>query len=55
MSGGVLVGGKKYQFLREDDKKIAYAKKKDSGALTLEVSKTGTFTKVSAILVVCLL
>ncbi|XP_063952826.1 profilin-like [Lytechinus pictus] len=41
MSSGVRVGGEKYQFLREEDKKIVFAKKKGSGAVTLQASKTG--------------
>lgn len=39
-AGGVFVTGVKYQFLREEDKKIVMAKKKDHGALTLQSSKT---------------
>ena len=40
MSGGVRVGGEKYQFLREEDGKTVFAKKKGSGAVTLQASKT---------------
>ncbi|XP_041475073.1 profilin-like [Lytechinus variegatus] len=40
MSSGVRVGGEKYQFLREEDKKIVFAKKKGCGAITLQASKT---------------
>jgi len=40
MSGGVHAAGQKYQFLREEDKKTVFAKKKDHGALTLQASKT---------------
>lgn len=40
MSGGVHAEGLKYQFLREEDKKICYAKKKGEGAFTLQASKT---------------
>ena len=40
-AGGVHIGGIKYQFLREEDKNIVYAKKKDSGAITMQASKTG--------------
>ncbi len=40
MTSGVRVGGEKYQFLREEDKKTVYAKKKGSGAITLQASKT---------------
>lgn len=40
MSGGVHLEGVKYQFLREEDHKVVYAKKKENGALTMQVSKT---------------
>ena len=40
MSGGVFCEGTKYQFLREEDKKTVYAKKKGNGAITLQASKT---------------
>ncbi|WAR14438.1 PROF-like protein [Mya arenaria] len=40
MSGGVHVGGVKYQFLRVEDDKLVLAKKKDQGALSIQVSKT---------------
>ena len=40
MSGGVWAEGQKYQFLREEDKKIVFAKKKGLGAITLQSSKT---------------
>lgn len=40
MSGGVYAEDVKYQFLREEDKKIVYAKKKGCGAITLQASKT---------------
>jgi len=40
MSSGVIAEGMKYQFLREEDKKIVLAKKKGNGALTLQASKT---------------
>lgn len=39
-SGGVFATGVKYQYLREEDKKIVMAKKKEHGALTLQSSKT---------------
>lgn len=39
---GVLAEGEKYQFLREEDGKFVLAKKKGSGALTLQATKTGT-------------
>ena len=41
MASGVHVAGVKYQFLREEDKKLVLAKKKDHGALTMQSSKTG--------------
>ena len=40
MTSGVRAEDVKYQFLREEDTKIVYAKKKGSGALTLQASKT---------------
>lgn len=40
MSGGVFAEGSKYQFLREEEKKTVFAKKKGLGALTLQCSKT---------------
>lgn len=40
MSGGIRAEGEKYQFLREEDKKIVFAKKKGHGAITLQASKT---------------
>lgn len=40
MSGGVRVGGEKYNFLREEDGKLVLAKKKDLGGLSLQASKT---------------
>ena len=40
MSGGVHVEGVKYNFLREEDGKLVFAKKKEQGALTLQASKT---------------
>ena len=40
MSGGVRVEEQKYQFLREEDKKIVYAKFKKVGGVTLQASKT---------------
>ena len=40
MSSGVRAAGEKYQFLREEDGKVVYAKKKGSGAITLQASKT---------------
>lgn len=38
--GGVLINGESYFFLREEDQKIVYAKRKGSGAITLQASKT---------------
>ena len=40
MTSGIRVEGEKYQFLREEDKKTVYAKKKGQGAITLQASKT---------------
>lgn len=40
MGSGVYAEGTKYQFLREEDKKVVYAKKKECGAITLQASKT---------------
>ncbi|CAB4008968.1 DNA primase [Paramuricea clavata] len=39
-AGGILCEGVKYQFLREEDGKIVFGKKKDKGALTMQCSKT---------------
>ena len=39
-ASGVRAEGEKYQFLREEDKKVVYAKKKGNGAVTLQASKT---------------
>jgi profilin len=40
MSSGLHAEGLKYQFLREEDKKLVLAKKKGSGAITAQTSKT---------------
>ncbi|XP_022097514.1 profilin-like [Acanthaster planci] len=40
MAGGVRAEGVKFQFLREEDKKCVYAKKKGDGALSIQSSKT---------------
>lgn len=40
MASGIVVEGVKYQFLREEDKKVVYGKKKSEGAITLQSSKT---------------
>ena len=40
MSSGIRCEGEKYQFLREEDGKTVYAKKKGLGAVTLQASKT---------------
>ncbi|XP_063710708.1 profilin-like [Symsagittifera roscoffensis] len=40
MSSGVFLEGIKYQFLREEDGKCVFAKKKEHGALTMQASKT---------------
>lgn len=39
-AGGIHAEGIKYQFLREEDGKIVFGKKKDNGSLTLQSSKT---------------
>ena len=40
MSNGVRIEGKTYQFLRELDEKIVYAKYRKYGGVTIEASKT---------------
>lgn len=40
MTSGVRVEEVKYQFLREEDGKLVLAKKKGSGALSMQCSKT---------------
>lgn len=40
MGGGIHAEGVKYQFLRVEDNKIVYGKKKSYGAITLQASKT---------------
>ena len=40
MAGGIYAEGTKYQFLREEDGKTVFGKKKDHGAVTLQCSKT---------------
>ena len=40
MTSGVYVESVKYTFLRGEDSKIVYAKKKGSGAITMQASKT---------------
>ena len=40
MTGGVRAEGTEYLFLREEDKKVVYAKLKFEGAITLQASKT---------------
>ena len=37
---GIMAEGTRYLFLREDDGKIAIGRKKDSGSITLQSSKT---------------
>ena len=39
-ASGIYVEGIKYQFLREEDGKIVFGKKKDHGAITMQASKT---------------
>lgn len=40
MGSGIHAEGTKYQFLREEDKKLVLAKKKGQGAITLQASKS---------------
>ena len=40
MTSGIRLEGTKYNFLREEDKKMVYGKKKSEGAITLQKSKT---------------
>ena len=40
MASGVYAEGEKYQFLREEEGKTVFAKKKEKGAITLQASKT---------------
>lgn len=40
MAAGIYCEGVKYQFLREEDKKTVYCKKKGEGAVTFQTSKT---------------
>jgi len=40
MATGIFIEGEKYQFLREEDKKLALGKKKDFGSVTMQCSKT---------------
>ncbi len=40
MSSGVRGEGEKFQFLREEDGKVVYGKKKGCGAITMQSSKT---------------
>ena len=39
-ASGIHVEGVKYQFLREEDGKLVLGKKKESGAITMQASKT---------------
>ena len=39
-AGGIKAEGMKYQFLRSEDGKVAYGKKKGNGAITVQASKT---------------
>ena len=39
-AGGIIVEGIKYQFLREEDRKVVYGKKKGAGAIAMQASKT---------------
>lgn len=40
MANGIRVEETKYQFLREEDGKTVYAKKKEHGAITFQASKS---------------
>ena len=40
MTDKITVDGNSFQFLREEDQKVVYAKKKGVGAITLQASKT---------------
>ena len=40
MANGVRAENIKYQFLREEENKIVYAKKKGEGSMTMQASKT---------------
>ena len=40
MMSGIMAESVKYQFLREEDKKVVYGKKKGCGAITIQASKT---------------
>ena len=40
MSSGVRAEGTMYQFLREEDGKVVYGKKKGTGAISIQASKT---------------
>ena len=40
MASGVMAEATKYQFLREEEGKTVYAKKKEQGAITMQASKT---------------
>lgn len=39
-AGGIHAEGIKYQFLRVEDEKVVFGKKKDHGAITIQASKT---------------
>jgi profilin len=39
-ASGIMIEGQKYQFLREEDGKLVLAKKKGTGGLTLQATKT---------------
>ncbi|KXJ05457.1 Profilin [Exaiptasia diaphana] len=40
MASGIRAEGEKYQFLRVEDDKTVFGKKKDHGAITIQASKT---------------
>ncbi|MGD1716170.1 profilin [Hydrocoleum sp. CS-953] len=43
MASGIVAEGVEYQFLREEDGKVVFGKKKYEGAITLQASKTAIF------------
>lgn len=45
-SNGVMIEGQKYQFLSQQDNKVVFAKKKDSGSVTMQSTKQGMFALI---------
>lgn len=45
-SNGVMIEGQKYQFLSQQDSKVVFAKKKDSGSVTMQSTKQGMFALI---------